>query len=288
MITIKYYGRLGNNLNQYAFGRILANRYKYCLNCRGVKGFINTNEKIDGQIIKDPVIGLKFNRVVLSELDKRINDTKGAHIHLYGTFGYYLNFEQHRDEIRKWFYLPELDLKEMNGKFKNVLGKEICVNDIDNNDVFLHIRLGDLLDTDNRRKYRTLFFDYYDIILSRIKFNRLFIASDSIESEYVRAFAKYNPILLFEDSVLKTLQFFKLFNRIIMSRSSFAWWGAYLSDAKEVYYPLPIDGLWGEDNLRTDCDYMVNESRYIYVRERTKEFITDYNKARQLLKCIKE
>jgi len=64
-----------------------------------------------------------------------------------------------------------------------------------------------------------------------------------------------------------------------MSRSSFAWWGAYLSNAKEIYYPIPINGVWGEENIRTDADFKVNEKRYIYVSQKERKIIGGYEEA---------
>jgi hypothetical protein len=87
-------------------------------------------------------------------------------------------------------------------------------------------------------------------------------------------FREYNPICLLDASAFDTLMFFKLFNRIIISRGTYAWWGAYLSDAREIYFPIATKGIWGKE--QNDVDLKVDEDRYIYVSEEQKTILGGY------------
>jgi len=285
MIKVSYKGRLGNNLFQYSTGRVLAKRYGYHLSASPVKGFLNTKEEIDGLKFTTPSTKLRYNKVDLNNLDKKVKNTEGLHILLRGTFSYYPVLVPHKNEILKWFDFDLIDLKSFENRFKvfkNNNYETIPVENINNNDVLLHIRLGDLLKDKVKSVTRALYFDYYKIVLERIKFDRLFIISDSIESEYVKEFNNYNPICLFDTNAVDTLKFYKSFSRIIMSRSSYAWWGAWLSNAEEIYFPIPENDLWGVNNIKTDVDLRVNESRYIYVSQKERKFLGGYDSVKDI------
>ena len=170
MIRVSYKGRLGNNLFQYSMGRVLAHRYGYYLDATPIDGFENTKEKVDGLKFNKPHKKLRYNRVRLDKLDNFVQKNAGANILLRGTFGYYPNLKQHKDEIRRWFYFDNIDLKTLEDRFKILDGDEyrvVPVESINNNDVLLHIRLGDLLKDKVKSVSSALYFDYYKIILER-------------------------------------------------------------------------------------------------------------------------
>lgn len=118
-------------------------------------------------------------------------------------------------KIKEWFYLPESQ----------------------NN---FNITKDDLVINVRRREYRntihSIKMNYYQNLLNTLKFDRLFISGDEFDEEVVQTFSKYNPIY-YHISPIEDLKFIKSFNRIIMSNSTFTWWAAVLSDAKEIYCP---------------------------------------------------
>jgi hypothetical protein len=91
-----------------------------------------------------------------------------------------------------------------------------------------------------------------------------------MESKMLDGFAEYNPIFLFGPPLVH-YSFASLFNKMVMSQSTFCWWIAWLSEAKEIYLPFAADGYWSEkrftrqDNSRINL--IVDEERYHYVKE---------------------
>jgi len=296
MIKIKYYGRLGNNLGQYCTGRILAERYGLCLCARPVKFFNNTSEKIDGLRNDKPEKSfvLRFNKVSLEDLDKKIGSCKNIRIGLKGTFAYYPIYKEHVNEIKKWLYIKEPSMEQLKGKFKILKQdsfSEINIDKINPDDLLVHVRLGDIVKNKKQLRTRSLLFDdYFGKLLPHIKFNRLFIITSEPESDHIKKFQQYNPICVFntgKDAYIEDFKMFKLFNKIAMSRSSYAWWGAWLSNAKEIYFPLPFHSLWGETNIGTDANVIIDEDRFIYYRQKTDEILGNYKKAHELYDSIK-
>jgi hypothetical protein len=50
--------------------------------------------------------------------------------------------------------------------------------------------------------------------------------------------------------------------KIIISRSSYSWWGAVLSDAK-IFYPKPSKGFWSKEIAYKDV--AIQDSNFIFI-----------------------
>ena len=103
-----------------------------------------------------------------------------------------------------------------------------------NNDLFIHIRLGDISD-------KTEFLlPYYEKMLSSIKYNNAYLASDSIDNIICcNLIKKYNlhPIS-FND--IETIMFGSTCNNIVLSGGSFSWLIGFLAfESNFIYYPDP-------------------------------------------------
>ena len=90
-------------------------------------------------------------------------------------------------------------------------------------------------------------------------------------TQHIKQFEKYNPIILKGDT-LTDFRSLKSFKKIIISQSTFSWWAAFLSDADEVFFPLPEKGTarlineWSDG--RPDIDLVVSdEERYKYIKQ---------------------
>lgn len=244
MIEIKYRDRLGNKLFQYCLGRIIAENLNYKLKCEEIKGFKNI-EQLPGIGYSNP--RLKYIKHEIN-LDEILNDHSPRKIILHGWFQKYRYYKDYKNKIKEWLYLEPI-----NNTFN-----------IDQDDIVVHIRLGDYYHIFKR----TLSYDYYSdaIKIIREKHNgRIFICTDDLNNnKYLKYFSKYNPIFVNYNEV-DSLRFIKLFNNIVLSMSTFSWWGGFLSDAKNIVYPiLGVDkgGCWGRN---TDIDLRVDEDRYIYL-----------------------
>ncbi len=70
----------------------------------------------------------------------------------------------------------------------------------------------------------------------------------------------------FKTNIAQTLRDFRVMlsaKKIVISQSTFYWWGVWLSDANEVYYPICNTGFW---NGQMDINLKVNdEDLYIFI-----------------------
>jgi len=239
MIKVDYLSRLGNNLFQYCFGRILAEKYGFLLEADPIKGFENTNEKVIGKdYSKNGVIEIND---WTKNLDKLINNLPKKKIVVKGWFQKYKFYKNYKKEVKQWL---KIDCKGLPKVSKN--------------DLVVHIRRGDYVELGF-----ALSFDFYTKCLNQTKYHKLYVCTDEPNDHFIKKFIKENNAELFHGSVLEDFCFMKKFNKIIMSASTFCWWAAYLSDANEIFFPVPKKGPWSSEY--SAADLVVNEPRYIYV-----------------------
>lgn len=286
MIAIKYWGRLGNSLCQYGFARILSDELFQYLPPHPIVGFPITYKEIN----VDKKNTEKGEWLVLSKIDfwdienlKKMMCSK-KNIYLRSGCSNYNNFKNYRDKIRNdWFNITQPynknDLNMKNNFFirKNKEIIPIEIKNIEKDDLFIHVRLGDVVS--GKWSNRLLSFDYFDIILRNVKANRVFISSESIYHPLLEPFDKYSPIYLLNANHIETFNFIKLFDRIAISQSSYSWWAAYLSDAKEIYYPIVQKGPWSITSPNGP-DLRVNEDRYIYVSQKESKIVGKFNEVK--------
>jgi hypothetical protein len=204
------------------------------------------------------------------------------------------NFHHLRDDLIRIFDLPTFELDDYSF-FRFGAGRlePARITSISPRDVVISLRLGDFVFTPwaSRRWKKCIYsrflgYEYFRLILESMRFGRLFITSDEPFHPLVEQFKKHDPVLVANDSPLKTMTFIKKFNRIAISESTYSWWAAYLTSAEEIYFPISNSGLWGintrwdlanskwaltnEHNAK-DCDlYLrVDDPRYKYVHERS-------------------
>lgn len=63
---------------------------------------------------------------------------------------------------------------------------------------------------------------------------------------------------------IEDFKFIMSFNKIVVAQSTFSWWAAFLSDAQEIFAPLPEKGIMS--NERPDVQLTgIEEDRYTYI-----------------------
>jgi hypothetical protein len=280
VIKVRYSGRTGNNLAQYAYARLLAERTGFAMinsdlpewsfirntTSPGGKEFIcHTNDEVHLNDIcgKTPVY-------------YKLEDGKAYIVE--GLYQYAEYFIEHRDHIRKFF------------------GIDYPI-EINTRDIAIHVRLTD---------YKTfgkggsvLHQSYYTDILEKEKFDRLFIFSDEPEDhEYFKPFAKWKPVIVAGTYPYDDFISLMEFDRLIISNSTFAWWAAFLGRPSKVWTPKR----WLRNCDNVVCTYyqipngIVQPGRFLiedgYVHNRVS-FIIPFQKCagqdrdKQLSDCIK-
>lgn len=110
-----------------------------------------------------------------------------------------------------------------------------------NNDLFVHIRLGDVSEITKQNT------NYYDRLLSDLIYENGYISSDSINDPFcVELIQKYDLTIVDWDEV-NTIMFASTCNYIILSGGTFSWLIGFLAFYSEkIYYP-DIDNKWYGD-----------------------------------------
>jgi hypothetical protein len=146
-----------------------------------------------------------------------------------------------------WFQTKEfckmLDMYFKKDKIKNKIISHNLFNSRynNNNDLFLHLRLGDVTDI---TKTKT---DYYEQILNNIYYNKGFISSDSINDPLCLKLIQNYDLEVIDYNESNTIMFASTCNNIILSGGSFSWLIGFLAFySKNIYYPK-LENKWYGD-----------------------------------------
>lgn len=272
MIELVYAGHLGNNLFSYALGRVLAEELGLALRCVASEtpgawkrveeassivdklshhfaGFEDAPQELPGRVIGRPQL-----RYVLGEkigwhghglnLPFLLQSGGDHRIVLHGYFQRTEYYHPYRERIRRWYrFRPQ------------ALPFEPAPED-----VIVHVRRS----LDMRVLDRRLDVSYYERALDALSPGRVYVCGLGIDTTLREALRRFEPVYLDLDAHA-TLHLMSRFARIVMANSTFSWWGAYLSEAERIVFPLPVRGAWSPD--RPEVDLRVPEARYDYVHD---------------------
>jgi hypothetical protein len=108
-----------------------------------------------------------------------------------------------------------------------------------NNDLFVHVRLGDIYG-----KY-SLITKYYINGIKSVKFDKLYISSDSPDNEVIAELKdQYPNAVIFVKSPVETLQFGSTCKNVLLSHGSFSAIIGYLAFFSDVFYPETVTCQW--------------------------------------------
>jgi len=126
--------------------------------------------------------------------------------------------------LHRYFNLDKIKNKIINSNIYNTRYNQ-------NNDLFIHVRLGDIK---NLMQYN---YNILDDLISKIKYDEVYISSDSIEDKFcVKLIKKYN-LRVYISNDIETIMFANTCNKIIMSGGTFSWMlGFFGYFSKNIYY----------------------------------------------------
>jgi hypothetical protein len=117
-----------------------------------------------------------------------------------------------------------------------------------NNDVFIHIRLGDVIKQNPG-------FKYYDKVLSSLEFNKGYIASDTPNHDIcMKLKEKYANIEILDSNEVDTILFGSTCKHVVLSHGSFSAIIGYLAYDSSITYPdySIISAIWFGDMFSID------------------------------------
>jgi hypothetical protein len=206
-VTVKFEGRTGNRLFQYVIARLVASHSFLELGTEWEENnFIDVTKPSPG------VISGKQQTIVNGISPGPRLDLGIGRYHLEGYFQDAELYNQHREEIKGFFRLPEF--------IKNT------------EDLVVHLRLADYWCDRVKSVINPL------AIIKAIKsipHRQLFIVVQDhpTNKKYLRAFESYCPQFI-SDSPKEDFHFIRSFDKIICANSSFSWWAAFLSEARKI------------------------------------------------------
>ncbi len=261
MIIVKIYGGLGNQLFQYALGRVLALKH-------------NTNLKLDTSIFEKEQANVTYRKFGLSDFGinagiatiEEINEIKrsclkGVYKSIYWRFQYMKPYYKQNYVKEKTFSFDKNILNCRNNTYidgywqspkyfeniRNVLLNDLTLKtqlnenekkhlvNIQNTDsVSIHVRRGDYVSNPkNLEIYAQLDLNYYNSAIAYIKENIFtpffYIFSDDIEWVKSRFSTIHNCTFIDSSSVV-CLYLMSHCKHNIIANSTFSWWGAWLNE----------------------------------------------------------
>lgn len=238
-VIVEFHGRQSNNIFQYALGRIIHEKTGWALKTwngnkdlrakfgipidfgmpafENQEHFQNCPPFINGIDLPDPVTITESD---YASVDEIIKAGKGRGVHLHGFFQRSKYYIPHLEKIRRWFKLENLPRVE----------PEAWV---------FHVRRGDYLISGQE-----LPIEYYEKVL----LDHVPIDSDiTFVGDCEPAFAQ-KLIALWEGArhicgnSITDMRFIAAHSNIVIANSTFSWWAAVLSDAKNIVMPRPAKG----------------------------------------------
>lgn len=187
----------------------------------------------------------------------------------------------YRDKLREWFKFPEIDYSKFEFfKIHKDLGNPNYYNHvpfegITKDDLLISLRLEDYTSPQNLDRF--LGYDFFKIVLESRKWNRVYILTNpgsighNNQYDYIKEFFDFDPILVRCYEPVMSMGFGAQFNNIAISQSTYSWWLGFLSNAENMYYPIPKIGPFALDDPKyygTDLRIASPDFKYVDYEKR--------------------
>jgi hypothetical protein len=182
----------------------------------------------------------------------------------------------YRDKLKQWFTFPEINYNKFEFfKIHPDLGLpnyyvHVPFNGIKDNDLLISLRLEDY--TSNENLDRFLGYDYFKIILESKKWDNVYILTNpgsighNSQYDYIKPFYGYDPILVRCYNPVMSMGFGSMFKNIAISQSTYSWWLSFLSNAENIFYPIPKIGPFSfVDTKYISTDLRISSKEFKYV-----------------------
>ena len=244
MITIDYVCGFANRLFQYCVANIIADRHTLMVPPSPIDGISRSYQEIAGKKLEGEPELVTSPSDVYNILNR---DTILRPLLIRGLFQQSALYLNNQSDIRgSWLKLDS-----------SIQPSEA----ISTNDLVIHIRRGDYL----LHNWGAPFSFYQDAIKS-LTFDRILIVTDDPNDPFLNRFHAYRPSIICSH-YLNDFALLTRANKIIMSPSTFSWWGAFLSRAEEIFFPIPCHGIWSSDyDQQIDLTLPTGFTEYKYLK----------------------
>jgi hypothetical protein len=213
-------------------------------------------------------------------------DIKNKWIVTLGNFEIGEQYLPYRNKLKEWFKFPEINLSKFEFfKIHSELGNSNYYENaefsgINDNDLLISLRLEDYTISENID--RLLDYDYFKIIIENKKWNNIYIITNpgsighNNQYDYIKEFYPHNPIFVRCYEPVMSMAFGSQFNNIAISQSTYSWWLAFLSNAKNIYYPIPKTGPFAFNQTKyRGVDLRVESKDFKYVDYENRIILSD-------------
>jgi hypothetical protein len=250
MIKIEYVCGFANRLFQFSLANIIAKHHSLKLSASPINGFPCSYKTVDGnEINAEPEIISST-----SDACNIINrNAISRPLLIKGLFQKASLYVGNQEAIKdRWLRLDPSIKPDVS---------------VTHADLAIHVRRGDYLLHNWGAP-----FSYYQEAIESTQFRKIVIITDDAHDPFLFRFRRYRPTIVCSHH-LNDFACLVNANKIIMSPSTFSWWGAFLSNAEEVVFPIPQHGIWSSDYIE-DVDLRLpsiyRQYKYIICREPLK------------------
>jgi hypothetical protein len=260
-VIVKYdeWGRMGNRMFQYTFGKILANNKQCEFYCDSLPNFhftkLENSPKLITQINNPLYIKEKYGNNYVN-YDELLNHDGDIIVNSFlQKSEYYIPY---LDKIRLWFRIG--------------LPFDTPVKLPEKDEVVMHIR-----ETDYKNLGILLNINYYSNLIYNTN-KKVTIVTDNCNSELVQNFKNRcnifsnEPINSFNttstDKSMLDFIYMLYADTLILSQSTFSWWAAFLGEHSEIYFPVNSTnnkGMWKLNPNKDDIDLYIPNKNFIKV-----------------------
>jgi hypothetical protein len=229
--TLNSAGRFGNHFFRNIYASFIAKKNNLKFNY----SYKNYFDKLGIEL---------YNGINIYEKTLLIND-KNFYQYLFDNNNdYNIQFEEMYAQTKDFSLYLFNYCNEINFK-NNIINNNIFKDRYNNNDdVFIHIRIGDLCD----RLDIFIGYEYYNKTLEKIPFKTGYISSDSINHEICKKLIeKYNLIIINYDEI-EIIMFGSTCKNIILSHGTYSWLIGILGYYSNIFYLDPTEKtIWHGD-----------------------------------------
>lgn len=251
MIIQRLKGDLGNQMCQYAIGRIIAEHKGYTLKLDetddGWKNilpdFFPNYKTITGKEVSHNQIFIGTN---LNHLDLEMLFQHDGMIFLHGFWQKHYLYAPYRDRLKEWFSYDDSKHDRP-----------------DKNDLVIHMRLAKI----DEHKIVPPIETFIDIA-NTLSYDKCVVVTDVPDSPLLTPLLSLKNASIRSKTRMEDFTFLKYARQLIISQSSYGWWAAFLGDPEKVYAPVTVDpnvpNYWkAKPDFVKDVDLIPSDSKFV-------------------------